>query len=765
MKGQLDGYKKKRNFEKTSEPEGEVSQGSGNMFVVQEHFARRHHFDFRLEINGVLKSWAVPKGPSLNPEDKRLAVHVEDHPLDYGEFEGVIPKGQYGGGKVILWDKGVWQPLSGDPQAALKAGKIEFKLLGKKLAGTWVLARTKMGNNPNNWLLIKKKDNTANENLDIVRARPESVKGHNDHFNFKPQLAERTKIPPSSKRYLHEVKYDGYRTVARVKNGRIDLYTRNGHNWTHKYPTIARALMLDINETVLDGEIVYLDSNGRSNFGELQRALKEFDLSSIYYYLFDIVKLDGESIEKLPLELRKVFCEEFVKWVNNDKIVYSEHLDAPGKDVFSQCCELGLEGIISKDATASYIHSRSPSWRKVKCENTEEFLIVGYIENEDHTLKSLVLGINEDGTILDIGSVGAGLNLDSRSELQKILLKDKVDSPSVKSNRKNKVVWVTPKLYAQVQFTEMTKTKKLRHPVYQGLREDLNVKDSKLLGDQINELITSPTKLVFPKGGITKLDLANYYNEIYPLMQSHINGRVLNLLKCPKGAQEKCFFNKHIGNMKNLSEVHVKDQVFFTVNNLKGLMHLVRYNALEIHTWNCSAQNNFSPKEIVFDLDPDEKLEASKIIEAAFEIRNILAKLNLLSFPKVTGGKGVHIHVPIAPIYPQDKVYNFSKSVSLLLEEQNPKLYTTNIRKSERGSKIFIDYLRNNFGASYIGPYSTRVTPYANLCLPVSWKTLRSYDLRDPITLNAFLAKTPRVHPWENYWSLGQEIEVFSNES
>lgn len=761
MKDKLGRYRKKRNFLKTSEPKGKISKTSSSIFVVQEHFSRNHHFDFRLELNGVLISWAIPKGPSINPEEKRLAVHVENHPLDYADFEGVIPKGEYGAGKVILWDKGTWEPLKKNPSRALKEGKIEFRLKGRKLHGVWILVRTNMDHKQSNWLLIKKDDESSRKNLNLIEKRQESVKGHDSNIHFHPQLAERASTPPKDPIFIHEIKYDGYRTIARVNSGVADLFTRNGLNWTKKYPTIARALMSDVDETLLDGEIVYLTASGHSDFGKLQNAIKKGDSENLYYYVFDTLKLDGVSLENIPLIFRKELCKEFVSFLNSERIVYSEHFKNPGPEVFEESCKHGLEGIISKDATSTYFHGRSNTWKKIKCENNEEFLIIGYKLDNNDNLKSIALGLELSGRIIDVGNVGSGLDRESRGKLKEVLQKKRINKSPVESKRNKEVTWVTPKFYAQIKYTELTSSLKLRHPVFLGLREDKFFQYPNYSNDELKTFLTSPNKILYPRHKITKFDIASYYNEVYPLMRQHLIGRVLNLYRCPKGVGNNCFFNRHRGSMKNLVPIQVKNQNNFTVYDLKGLIYLVRYNALEIHTWNCSKENDFAPKEIVFDLDPAVSLSSQMVIEAAFEIREILKRLELDSFPKVTGGKGIHLHVPLSAAYSQLQVYEISKSISLLIEEQRPQLYTTTSRLKDRKSKIFIDYLRNNFGSSYICPFSTRANESATVAFPVSWQELNKYDLKDPLTLMKLISKAPVKHPWRDYWGLDQRIKIY----
>ncbi|MCO4755476.1 MAG: DNA ligase D [Bacteriovoracaceae bacterium] len=775
MQKDINLYNKKRDFSKTREPKGEVQKSTGDLFVVQEHFASRHHFDFRLEINGVLKSWAVPKGPSLNPKDKRLAVHVEDHPLDYANFEGVIPKGEYGGGKVILWDKGRWFCKDADKDLAYKAGKLEFRLEGEKLHGNWILTRTKMGKNERqeNWLLIKLNDDAADSTTDITKAHQESIVKHKDHLDISPQLATLTTSAPKSNTYFHEIKFDGYRTIAKLNQGHVDIFTRSGKNWTHRYPVIARELMQEsILDTILDGEIVHLDGNGQTSFSCLQQALKESNHDNLYYYVFDVLKMDGDWVMSLPQEIRKGLCYQILKEINSPRILFSEHFTEPAQQVFTQTCNLGLEGIISKDALASYAQTRNTHWLKLKCEEVDDFKIIGFIKrsDSDNETGALILAVDKDESLLEVGKVGTGFDRKTRQSLYEKLKSIKVDSSVARTKLHNSsITWVEPIYVAQIRYTEFTNTMKLRHPVYLGIREDAsptsqNIQDpteEHFNEQELKSKITSANKVLYKKGNITKLDLATYYNEVYKFMRPHIVNKILTLLKCPEGLPGDCFYNKHIGSMKNLKPIEQDSEHFFTIYGLESLIYLIRYNALEIHSRNSPANSLNTPNELIFDLDPDVKITSSTTIDAAFEFKEILEAIGLKSFCKVTGGKGIHIHVPLSPIKSTEEIYNFSKSFALVMEENNPKLYTTNVRLKNRESKIYIDYLRNNRGASYICPFSTRAKNYAPLALPVSWKDLKAFDLQDPITLGEFLKTIHKFKtPWQDYWDSSQTIDA-----
>ena len=788
-------YRKKRDFTKTPEPKGSKNDSfsknkrkpDGKTYVIQEHFASHHHFDLRLELDGVLKSWALPKGPTMDPSEKRLAVHVEDHPMEYGSFEGVIPKGEYGAGKVILWDRGVWE-IEGDPHQAYKSGKLDFKIKGQKLNGRFALIRTKIGqgkkgkNTKENWLFLKKKDEYALAGHDVAKENPGSVLEHLSPLKNKdlakfltPQLAALHSHPPKQKNWIQEIKYDGYRTIAVLENGKSSLYTRSSLDWSDKYPLIAQALMSDAaNDAIIDGEVVWLDEDGRSNFEGLQRALKNGDASDIFYYVFDILRLNGKDLRSLPQEKRVKITRDFVRAIHDERVRYSEHLEGEPQKIFDRACELGLEGIIFKRSDASYVSGKSGNWIKVKCAKEERFTIVGYFprENAPQEIGSLILARKTPEGLEYAGKVGTGFDRGQRRQVFKMLSRIERKTPALKTeNHGEGERWVSPKLQAWIKFSEITKAGKLRQAVYQGLEEKnpeyhLTPKEKRLEQNELSSLITSPNKLLFPKVKVTKMRLASYYNNIYPFMREHIRGKILTLLKCPEGVQGDCFYNKHIGHMKGLVPVEVQEkgkrQSYFTIERLEGLISLARYNALEIHTWNARAIRPTLPDEMIFDLDPGKNISNNRIIEAALELQDLLAKIGLESFAKFTGKKGLHIHVPLRPSFSGEKIYQLAKSIAYLMEEQNPQSYTANARLERRAEKIFIDYLRNSFGATYICPFSTRKTEEATIAAPLSWKQVKDFDFGAAPTIESMeraLAGNYR-HPWKDYWDLNQTIKI-----
>lgn len=782
-------YQKKRNFTKTPEPRGAKNDSSknrrktnGNTYVIQEHFASHHHFDLRLELDGVLKSWALPKGPTMDPSEKRLAVHVEDHPLEYGSFEGVIPKGEYGAGKVVLWDKGIWE-IEGDPHKAYERGKLDFEIKGEKLNGRFALVRTKIGqtkkgkHSKENWLFIKKKDEYALAGHDVAKENPGSVLKRKSPASafLNPQIAALRSHAPKQSNWIQEIKYDGYRTIAVLENGKSSLYTRSSLDWSDKYPLIAQALMSDAaNDAIIDGEIVWLDEDGRSNFEGLQRALKNGDANDIYYYVFDILRLNGKDLRSLPQEERKKITRDFVRAIHEERVRYSEHLEGSPQEIYARACELGLEGIIFKQRDASYASGKSGNWLKVKCARVERFIIAGYSprENAPQEIGSLILARKTPEGLEDAGKVGTGFDRAQRRQLFKILNRIERKTPALKTEINGQGEhWVSPKLEARVKFSDVTKAGKLRQAVYQGLEARTHeyrpvTREKRLDQSALSSLITSPSKLLFPKAKVTKMILASYYNNVYPFMREHVRGKILTLLKCPEGVEGDCFYNKHIGHMKSLVPVQVEEkgkrQSYFTIVRLEGLISLVRYNALEIHTWNARASRPTLPDEMVFDLDPGKDISNRRIIDAALELKELLAKIGLESFAKFTGKKGLHIHVPIRPSFSGEKVYQLAKSIAYLMEEENPQSYTANSRLENRGGKIFIDYLRNSFGATYICPFSTRKNEAATIAAPLSWKEVKDFDFEAPPTIASMekaLADNYR-HPWKNYWDLSQTIKI-----
>ncbi|KYG67017.1 hypothetical protein AZI86_08340 [Bdellovibrio bacteriovorus] len=836
-------YNRKRNFKATPEPKGgtkskkNARKETPRMFVVQEHHASHLHYDFRLELNGVLKSWAVPKGPSLDPKTKRLAVEVEDHPLEYGSFEGIIPEGNYGAGHVHIWDTGVWTPV-GSPRAGLAKGHLEFELKGKKLHGRWMLLRTNRGGSKAQWLLVKRTDEYAQAghevepiatdddagNLDQVWQSNRKAKGSKKvQASAKPkkavqkksgarkappkfidpQLAVLVKEVPQGEKWVHETKFDGYRTQARVQGEDISLYSRSGLNWTNKYPRIAKALEnLAADNAVLDGEIVWVEETGRTDFQKLQNALKTSDTSRIVYYIFDLLFVDGEDLRDKPLWERKEKLKTLLGETKSSLLRMSDHIEGHGQELLDAACEHHLEGIISKNIDSTYVSARTSDWVKVKCHKQQEFVIGGFSAGEGSrgALGSLLLGVYEGKKLRYAGKVGTGFTETSLNDVYKKLKKREIkESPfDLKSPRERNLHWVKPELVAEVTFANWTSDEVLRQAVFHGLREDKNPVEihvekekvapkllaktkgskkevstkkaktaKKTIAPAEDVAITNPEKIVFRKEKITKRDLAEYYQMITPLILPYVEDRPLNLLRCPDEAGKNCFFQKHMTGKAtdNMIPVRIKEKsgtkTYLTVETAEGIADLVQMRAFEIHVWGSKAGHLEHPDQIVMDFDPGPGTSWKDTVKAAFDLKKILDKLDLKSFVKVSGGKGIHVQVPIAPIYSWDQVKDFSKALGEEMARRDD-IYTVSIAKANRNGKIFVDYLRNGRGATAVAPYAVRMREQSAVAMPISWDELKKlkaanfFDLKTAIT---FLKKRKK-DPWQGYTDLQQKISI-----
>ncbi|XSG81679.1 MAG: DNA ligase D [Methyloligella sp. ZOD6] len=839
-------YRSRRDFAKTPEPAPGRKRKTGNSFVIQKHAATRTHFDFRLELDGVLKSWAVTKGPSFDTSQKRLAVRTEDHPLAYGGFEGVIPKGEYGGGPVMLWDRGTWEPV-GDPHKGLEKGHLDFILHGERLKGEWHLVRMKKdkrGGKRENWLLIKASDEYAepgNEptqkydtsvesgrTMDQIRdgesavwtsdrsKTPGAKKTSNKRWHGKPpppsrkatapefippQLATLDHEVPEGDGWLHEVKFDGYRIEARKDGDRVTLYSRSGLDWTARFPAIAKALTkLPCKAALIDGEAAFVLGTGLSDFKSLQEHI-DTDHPAIRYYAFDLLELDGKDLKKEPLVERKAKLQKlFAKKKLPERIVYSDHIEGQGEAFFGQACRTALEGIISKRANAPYKSGRGKTWLKIKCGRRAEFVIGGYSKSsaKGRSFSSLLLGTFEDGKLVFAGKVGTGFNSGDMKRLAAKFdsLKRKT-SPfeAVPTADKRDAVWLTPKLVCEVAFTEWTKDGRLRHPSYQGLREDKAPEDvtrdppEKEIGEMAKETIaqpakavqakggkpqddfdgvtlTNPDRVLYPQLGLTKRDIALYYESIADAMLPYVKNRPISLVRCPEGRAEECFFQRHAmkGMSKAIREVAIPGgeakKKYLYIDDAAGLFSLVQIGVLEIHDWGVSLKNISKPDRLVFDLDPDEGLALETLKSAAVETREFLADLGLKSFLKSTGGKGLHVVAPITARAGWDEVKDFAKAVAEALVTARGDRYTANMAKRARKGKIFVDYLRNQRGGSAIVNFSTRAREGAPVACPLHWDELSGLKTAAPFNVETLPKRLARLQddPWEGFFKTRQSI-------
>lgn len=790
----LTPYREKRNFARTSEPAVGGASG-GSLFVVHKHSATRLHYDLRLEMGGVLKSWAVTKGPSLDPKVKRLAVHVEDHPLAYGDFEGTIPKGQYGGGPIIIWDHGTWVPV-GDVEAAYEKGELKFRLDGEKLHGGWALVRLKGERNRDgkNWLLIKERDTfvrpddegaiTDTDPLSVVsglsvedlaeeaerqsvrtghkKARRKKVSAARLKGAFKeplpdvprPQLATLAKSPPDGADWLHEIKFDGYRTLCRLEDGTAALFTRNGHDWTDRYRPIAEAFeTLNCRDAIIDGEICVQDVTGATSFSELRDALSEGTAERLTFFAFDLLHINRYSLAKVPLTKRKELLHDLLDPIIGpaSAVQYSDHIEGGGPAFFDEASRLGLEGIVSKKKTSTYIPGRSQGWLKTKCVNTEEFTIVGYTESKAAGgLSALLLAEPQADGLRSVGKVGTGFSAKEAARLLEEFRALRRGDPvfTLKHNyKKSAATWVEPKLIAEVQYQSRTKEGKLRGAAYKGLRFDLaggtgapkgHVADA----DLADIWVTNPDRRMFGKEGPTKLDLVLYYAQVGAWMLPDLARRPLTLVRCPTGDLEDAFYQRHLsdGMPAEIKPIALREEGskkradFLYIEDAKGLLWLSQFGVIEFHPWGCRVDKPERPDRMVLDLDPDESLAWREVVEGAFEVRDALADLGLTSFVRTTGGKGLHVVVPLERRTTWSAMKDVSHAFVRRLAEAAPKRYTASPSKRDRRGRIFIDYLRNGRGATAVASYSLRARPGAPAATPLGWRELA--DIEDPLDLN-----------------------------
>jgi bifunctional non-homologous end joining protein LigD len=796
----LDLYRKKRDFRRTPEPAGgnRAKKAGALAFTVQKHAARRLHYDFRLELDGVLKSWAVPKGPSLDPAEKRLAVHVEDHPLEYGTFEGSIPKGEYGAGTVQLWDRGYWIPRE-DPHEGYRKGKLKFELVGEKLRGGWTLARMggRAGEDGKNWLLLKERDAVARpaSEGELVDERPESVAGDRAIADapkaalprhLAPQLATLVDDAPEGDEWVHEIKYDGYRALVRIDDGRAHVFSRNGKDWTGPMAAVARAVeALPLENAWLDGEVTVLGRDGRTSFQDLQNALSGKGGGALTYFVFDLPFLDGHDLRALPLVARKRELAALLARGGEavrEIVRYGDHVDGHGGAFFEKASRLGVEGIVSKRRDSAYEGKRTTTWRKIRAKKSQEFVIGGYTEPAGSRvgLGALLLGVQEDGALRYVGRVGTGFDDKLLRSLHARLSKLGRDtSPFAKGDVKppRDAHFVRPELVAEVGFTEWTGDGQLRHPTFQGLREDKRADEVVRERPQpvpaasagpvavAGVRLTHPDRVFWPEVGVTKLELARYYEAVAAWMLPYVKERPLSLLRAPEGHTGERFFHKHVdkGWPPALKRIRVEEGggevTYVMAVDAAGLVALAQMGVLEIHPWGSRYQHVEQPDMLVFDMDPGEDVPWRRLVESAAHTRVFLHELGLDSFVKTTGGKGLHVVVPIVRGLEWPDVHAFTEGVARALERRDPKLFTATMAKSARPGKVFVDYVRNARSQTAVGAYSTRARPGAPVSTPLRWDEILGEERADRWNVrNVVRRLATGKDPWEGYFDLRQRI-------
>ncbi len=813
MADRLGAYRAKRDFERTPEPRPVQPRGTGTRlrFVVQKHEASHLHYDFRLELDGRLLSWAVPRGPSLAPKDKRLAVQVEDHPVAYARFEGTIPEGQYGAGTVTLWDHGHWVPDGGVRQARQDYldGKLAFRLDGDKLHGRWTLVRTRLRGDSDKpqWLLIKQADEFARADVDIAAARPERLlrrqRAHGSQApesalpgahkaalpaTLEPQLATLVDAPPAdAEGWSFELKLDGYRILARIgRSGGVHLYTRTGQDWSARLEPQREALArLDVEGGAwIDGEIVVLDARGRPDFQALQNAFDRHRAARISFVAFDLPYARGLDLRAVPLARRRELLRQLLAPHLGQRLRFSEEVQGAPAQLLRTACEQGLEGLIGKRADAPYEPGRTRSWIKLKCQRRQEFVVIGFTEPQGKRqgLGALLLGVHEKGALRYAGHTGTGFDTALLKDLRARLDKLEVDAPAVEGGgramaalRRRSVAkavhWVRPELVAEVAFAEWTGDGIVRQAVFQGLRMD---KPADAIGAEqavaaeavtaaptVRGLrISSPARVIDSASGATKLDLVRYYDAMADRLLPHLKGRPVALLRAPEGVQGELVFQKHvkpplIPKAQQLDPaLDPGHEPLIAIGNATALVGAAQFNAVELHTWNALAASIERPDRVVFDLDPGSGLPWAHMLEAAALVRTLLDELGLSSFVKTSGGKGLHVVVPIARRHGWDEILAFAKAVSRHLAATLPQRFTATPGARHRVGKVFVDYLRNARGATSVCAWSVRARPTLPVSVPVSWDELpeirssAQWTIRDVEQRLQYLGN---ADPWQGY--------------
>ncbi|KRC00458.1 ATP-dependent DNA ligase [Hydrogenophaga sp. Root209] len=820
----LQPYTSKRNFAVTPEPPGSaVAKSAALGFVVQKHWASRLHYDFRLELEGVMKSWAVPKGPSLDPSVKRMAVEVEDHPVAYASFEGTIPPGQYGAGRVIVWDKGRWQPL-GDPQEGLRKGSLKFDLVGHKLRGRWAMVRMKHGDQDKPaWLLVKERDAFARDEQDysVVDAEPDSVAStastapanptapsedvrsrtarvHRDWpaqakaselpRQLSPPLATRVELPPTDEAdWMYEIKFDGYRMLARIDGDRVGLFTRNGHDWTSRLKPLHDALLgMALPSGWYDGEIVVPGADGLPDFGALQRSFDSRRTSEVVFYVFDLPYVDGHDLRDVFLVERRAILERLLARSPARAVRFSAAFDGSAASVLVSACQLGLEGVIAKRKSSRYRSTRSTDWLKLKCGQRQEFVIGGFTEGKGSRtgLGALMLGVfDEHGGLRHVGNVGTGFNTGTLTSLRRRMASlIRPSSPfTTRPAVPGRSHWVEPTLVAEVSFSDWTRDGLIRHGVFVGLRED------KLPRTVERELpqpadppapvpqpntppvpakaptsprpvrISHPERVVDATTGATKLDLFQHYEAVAAVMIEHVRQRPVALLRAPEGIDGAMFFQKHLASpLPGITQLDLTSSPgkapWIAIEKREGLLSAAQWNVVEFHTQNAVARSFEKPNRLVFDLDPGEGVAWEQVQEAALLTQSLLEQLGLVCFLKTSGGKGLHVVVPIRQQHAWDDAKGFAQAVVRHMSDVIPQRFVAKSGPKNRMGRIFVDYLRNGRGATTVSAWSARARAGLGVSVPVAWSELATLRAGDHWNIRSLQERLPTGNaPWRDY--------------
>jgi bifunctional non-homologous end joining protein LigD len=833
----LKEYHRKRNFKATPEPAGGGDAGK-RIFVVQLHHASHRHFDFRLELDGVLKSWAVPKGPSFDPSVKRLAMEVEDHPLSYATFEGDIPKGNYGAGHVDVFDHGTWEPI-GSAHGGLAKGDLKFTLHGDVLRGSWVLVRTRRERARNAWLLIKHQDEYAGErdanafvdektdrpislakrkatwkgmkraatkaspsatSTEVVASKPDLTGATAEKLEdepFAPELCRSQSEPPGGDSWLHEVKWDGYRIVATVVGGKVRLWSRNAIEWTAKVPELAKAVAsLKLKSAQLDGEMIAVQ-DGRDDFNALQARLSAESKAPLLYMLFDMPHLNGKSLRDVPLVERKAALAALLQKHPHALLRYSDHQIGRGEDVFAQAKSAGLEGIVSKRVDSFYRCARNGDWVKVKGRPSDEFVVIGFTEPKGSRsgIGALLLAKPTPDGLKYIGRVGTGIGDAQLKTFRKQLASTRTDEPAADISLMEKkdvrlAHWVKPTLVVEAFYQGVGGQGLLRQPAFKAVRADktpatlaaesasvakaakprrtagTRAKAPKDSANTDHVSITHPDREVFPGTGITKGDVAAYYRAVAPCIIAEIGSRPLSVVRCPNGSGKPCFFQKHtaLGWGDHVHGVDVKEKTkkekYLCIDDEAGLLELVQMNVLEFHPWGAKSSDVEHADRIVFDLDPHPTVKWPRVVAAARNLHRQLESIGLQSFLRTSGGKGLHVVVPLNPPAPWDDVKRFAQAVAQAMAKLDPMEFVSVAGEKNREGRIFVDWLRNGRGATSVASYSLRARAAAGVAMPIEWSELGRIKSGDAFTIRnaALRVKRRKTDPWADISKVTQEL-------
>jgi len=779
----LKRYHAKRKFHRTPEPKGTVAEATdAPMFCIQQHHARRMHYDLRLQIGGTLRSWAVPEGPCLDPKVRRFAKLTEDHPLEYLEFEGQIPDGNYGAGNMIVWDRGTWVTLADDPDEALKNGELKFRLAGEKLSGGWTLVQ--LPDDPTNFLFIKERDIAARPlaDYDVLKEEPNSVitglpvdaapaaiapaaakkavpvpkagkladaKAAPFPSKWSPELASQADLAPRGQGWLHEIKYDGYRTLVMFDRGKVTLITRNGHDWTKRYGSLAKAFAkLPCETAILDGEIVVQDARGISSLNLLEEALSDGGVSHTFtFFAFDLCYLDGHDLSGVKLIERKRALEGLVTPLVDGRsaVQLSTYVEGDGQELFTQASRMGLEGIVSKKTDSRYVQKRSNDWVKVKRVEIGTFTVIGFLSSAPKTVTSLLLAEERADGLEYACRVGSGISETRGRELYPQFAKVEIAKPVVPVPKTPDAHWIEPNWTIELGYRSRSSDNAPRAPVFMSIapvkKRPAGKKSlkPKLIGDK--ELasihLTNPEREMFngsggAKLGVTKLDIALFYARVGDWLLPELLRRPVTIIRCPTGDIKDLFYQRHAfhGLPDGVAKVELKDEegraAFITVTEPKGYLGLPQFGAVEFHLWGCKVDDPEHPDRIVMDLDPDESLPWSRVCDGAEILRDRMKALGFEVFLRTTGGKGLHLVTAIDTVHDWKAMKSFAEALAKAAAGDSPSLFTAVASKERRKGKIYIDYLRNGRGASAIASYSLRARPNFPVATPIRWDELRN---------------------------------------